>query len=570
MPAKIYLLKIFFILIFVVLFLRLGYWQIYKGRELSIQARSQYQSGSSSFAPRGRILSSDSSLLAASGEAWLIYAEVNKLEEDPKQISEKLAPLFVEDANDKKKLAEEVERLNLLLSKKGSNWVALKSRVETDVKKKIEEFKIKGIGFEKQERRIYPEASSAAHLLGFVGKDRQGEDIGYFGLEGYYNVVLSGKPGFIGWEKDASGIPIPLAKKRRIEPIKGVDLQTHIDKSIQFILERKLSEGVKKYSAQAGLAVVVEPKSGAVLGMASYPTYDPSRYWEFNDELFLNPVISSSFEPGSIFKVLVMAAALDAKVVDRRTICDICTGPVRVDKYTIETWNKVYHPNSNMQDIIVNSDNVGMVFVAQKLGVERLYEYLERFKFGQKTGIDLQGESSPPLREKGKWSQVDLATAGFGQGIAVTPIQMIMAVSAIANRGVLVKPQVVDKIIGEGWEEDIKPEVLGRVVSEEAAEEVTLMMAEAAKKGESKWTNISGFKIAGKTGTAQIPIAGHYDEEKTIASFVGFVPYDDPKFAMLVTLKEPSSSPWASETAAPLWYSIATDLFDYFKIQPEI
>jgi cell division protein FtsI/penicillin-binding protein 2 len=222
-----------------------------------------------------------------------------------------------------------------------------------------------------------------------------------------------------------------------------------------------------------------------------------------------------------------------------------------------------------MIDVIVHSDNVGMSFVAQKLGAESLFDYLNSFGIGKATEIDLQGEASPKLREKGTWNIVDLATAGFGQGVAVTPIQMISAASAIANDGVLVKPQVVDKLKGPGWEEDIKPETLRRVISKESADEITAMMLEAAKNGEAKWTHLRGFKVAGKTGTAQIPISGHYDSEKTIASFVGFVPADEPKFVMLVTLKEPSSSPWASETAAPLWYSIAKDLFPYFGIQPE-
>ena len=184
-------------------------------------------------------------------------------------------------------------------------------------------------------------------------------------------------------------------------------------------------------------------------------------------------------------------------------------------------------------------------------------------------GIDLQGEASPALREKGTWNIVDLATTTFGQGIAVTPIQMIRAAGAIANHGVLMAPKIVEKIEGEGWEETNKGNVGQRVISAEAASEITAMMAEAASHGESKWTNLRGFKVAGKTGTAQIPIAGHYDAEKTNASFVGFAPYDNPKFIMLVILSEPQSSQWASETAAPLWYAIAKDLFPYLGIQPE-
>jgi cell division protein FtsI/penicillin-binding protein 2 len=213
-----------------------------------------------------------------------------------------------------------------------------------------------------------------------------------------------------------------------------------------------------------------------------------------------------------------------------------------------------------MTDVIVHSDNVGMTFIGQKLGADPLFDYLDKFGIGKPTGIDLQGEASPRLREKGTWNIVDLATASFGQGIAVTPIQVVRAVSAIANDGVLVTPRVVATT---------KAPQSQRVISVESADQITAMMAEAASRGEAQWTNLKGFKVAGKTGTAQIPIAGHYDEEKTNASFIGFAPYDKPKFVMLVTIREPESSPWASETAAPLWYSIAKDIFPYLGIQPE-
>jgi len=303
--------------------------------------------------------------------------------------------------------------------------------------------------------------------------------------------------------------------------------------------------------------------------MSSYPSYDPGSYWKFGDEFFKNPAVSDSFEPGSVFKILVMAAALDAKAVEPDTICDVCAGPVKVDKYTIETWNREYNPDSSMTDIIVHSDNVGMTFVGSKLGADALYDYLDKFGIGNLTGIDLQGEASPTLRKKGSWSIVDLATASFGQGVAITPIQMIKAGAIIANGGRVVSPHVVTKLEKDGWQEDVSGETGEKVLSDEAASQIKAMMVEAAKNGEAKWTYQRGFSVAGKTGTAQIPVEGHYDAEKTIASFIGFAPYDDPKFVMLVTLKEPKSSQWASETAAPLWYSIAKELFFYFGMMPE-
>jgi len=569
MHGRLTLISIVFFLAFLGLLARLFFWQVVKGRVLSAQARVQYQEGATLLAPRGSILAADGTWLAARVEGWLVFAEIPKLANSPSEIAEKLAPFFVEDASDHESLVAEAGRLKDALARKETVWIPLKHRVPGEVKKNIEALGIAGIGFEHEERRVYPEASTAANLLGFVGKNKEGEDQGYFGLEGYYDLVLSGKPGFVSREKDASGVPILLGEGKEISAIGGVDLITHIDKRIQLSLDKRLIDGIQKYGASAGTAIVMDPKTGAILAMSAFPSYDPAKYAEFGDSYFKNPVVSDSFEPGSVFKVVVMASALDANVVESDTKCEICSGPLKVDKYSIETWDRKYRADETMVDVIVHSDNVGMAFVAQKLGAEGLYDYLDKFAIGRPTGIDLQGEAASPLREKGTWNIVDLSTAGFGQGVAVTPIQLIRAVSAIANDGVLVKPQVVGSLKGGGWEQDIKSEEEGRVISKEAADEITAMMVEAAKSGEAKWTYLRGFKVAGKTGTAQIPIAGHYDAEKTIASFVGFVPADDPKFVMLVTLKEPQSSPWASETAAPLWYSVAKDLFPYFGIQPE-
>ncbi|MEK7112744.1 MAG: penicillin-binding protein 2 [Patescibacteria group bacterium] len=569
MSIRLKFVFLFLLIAFLALTVKLFFWQVIKSKDLASEARSQYQSGELLSAPRGNILAKDGTWLAARVEAWRVYAELPNLSESPKKIAEELAPFFVEEADDTTLLLSEIDRLTEILSKKEVVWVPLKQKVSPNIKKNIEALELKGIGFERQEDRIYPEASTAAHLLGFVGKNKEGADVGYFGLEGYYNPSLSGKPGFQALEIDARGVPILIGNSSEITAIGGVDLLTHIDRTVQHSLEKRLQEGIEKYGAVGGTVIVMNPANGAILGMSSFPSYDPKTYGKFGNEFFRNSAVSDTFEPGSVFKVLVLASALDADVVRSDTKCDICGGPLAVDKYLIETWNKEYHPDSTVLDVIVNSDNVGMAFVGQKLGADKLYDYLDKFGIGKLTGIDLQGEASPGLRERGSWNIVDLSTASFGQGVAVTPIQMIKAVAAIANGGRVVKPQVVDKLLGEGWEEDIKPEIGERILAEGTAAEMTAMMVEAAKNGEAKWTALRGFKVAGKTGTAQIPIAGHYDEEKTNATFIGFAPADKPKFIMLVTLREPKSSPWASETAAPLWYSIVKDLFPYFSIQPE-
>ncbi len=547
-----------FLLGFVAIISRLFYWQVVMRKDLSRQAAYQYKGSETTVAPRGSILAVDGTWLAAARTNWLLFADKPKLE-NLNLVANSLSPILEEESMDIYK------RIN----KEGAVWLPIKHKITNEQKEKIEKLGLSGIGFEAEESRFYPEGSSSAQLLGFVGKNESGEDIGYFGLEGYYDLSLRGKSGFKSQEKDLSGAPLISSGIKEISNVSGTNLITYIDKGIQAKAEEKLKLGIEKYGAKEGSVVIMDPKTGGIIAMASYPSYDPFKYGEYDGSLYKNPVISDVFEPGSIFKVVVMAAALDANVVEPDTKCDICDGALKVDKYFIETWNKKYYPESTMTDVIVHSDNVGMSFVAQKMGYDLMYDYLEKFGIGSLTGIDLQGESSVQLRKKGTWNIVDLVTSSFGQGIATTPIQMLRASSVVANKGVMVTPKVVKAIELDGWQQDVKNEEKVRVISKEASEKMTSIMVESARHGEAQWTNLKGFSVAGKTGTAQIPIAGHYDAEKTIASFVGFAPANNPKFIMLVTLKEPQSSQWASETAAPLWYSIARDLFIFFGIQPE-
>ena len=547
-----------FLLGFVAIISRLFYWQVVMRKDLSRQAAYQYKGSETTVAPRGSILAVDGTWLAAARTNWLLFADKPKLE-NLNLVANSLSPILEEESMDIYK------RIN----KEGAVWLPIKHKITNEQKEKIEKLGLSGIGFEAEESRFYPEGSSSAQLLGFVGKNESGEDIGYFGLEGYYDLSLRGKSGFKSQEKDLSGAPLISSGIKEISNVSGTNLITYIDKGIQAKAEEKLKLGIEKYGAKEGSVVIMDPKTGGIIAMASYPSYDPFKYGEYDGSLYKNPVISDVFEPGSIFKVVIMAAALDAGVVEPDTKCDICDGALKVDKYFIETWNKKYYPESTMTDVIVHSDNVGMSFVAQKMGYDLMYDYLEKFGIGSLTGIDLQGESSVQLRKKGTWNIVDLVTSSFGQGIATTPIQILRASSVVANKGVMVTPKVVKAIELDGWQQDVKNEEKVRVISKEASEKMTSIMVESARHGEAQWTNLKGFSVAGKTGTAQIPIEGHYDAEKTIASFVGFAPANNPKFIMLVTLKEPQSSQWASETAAPLWYSIARDLFIFFGIQPE-
>lgn len=578
MAARLKIVSLMFGIACLCVVVQLFRWQIIRGSDLSQEARSQQVSSQRISAHRGEILASDGTPLASTREAWLLYANPQLVEDSVTKISDLLAPMFIIKADDpsdeerekeKTDLREEESRINSLLSSKDLVWVPIKKKMTTEMKNNIEELKIAGLDFERQEARYYPEGSSSAQILGFVGKDDAGQDTGYFGLEGYYNLSLAGKPGYRVREANALGAPILFGNEKGVSASEGVDLLTSIDKTVQLTVEQKLSDGMQRYGAKAGTVIVMNPKNGEILAMASTPSYDPGKYYEYGDDYFRNPAISDAFEPGSIFKPIVMAAGIDAGLVTPDTICDICDRPYQVDRYFIRTWNNEYHANSTMTDVIKHSDNVGMAFVGNKLGADKLYDYLANFGFGSQTGIDLQGEMTPAMRARGTWNIVDLATTTFGQGIAVTPIQMIQAVGAIANKGMLMVPRVVTKMSSNVWSEDVNSPLGRQVISSSTASDVTNMMEVAAEEGEAKWAIPKGFRIAGKTGTAQIPVAGHYDDEKTIASFVGFAPAEDPRFVMLVILKEPESSQWASETAAPLWFGIAKELFRHLGIRPE-
>lgn len=557
--------------------LRLFYWQFIANIEGGVQNDT---SDNQLPAARGEIFTSDGFPIAANQKASLLFAIPYELKENPQNIAEVLAPYLISEKyatssaqlsdEEKKQKEEEIQTKRDSLEKRLENrsfdWVQLARRVPEETKQVIQAKKIAGLGFEHDDKRFYPEASLAAHLLGFVGQDKFGQDTGYFGLEGAYDRKLKGKPGRAGTQKDPFGIPILVGKFRPQVPQKGSSLYLNIDRSIQFMVEEKLRQAVEKYGAKQGTVIISDPKNGQILGMATYPTYHPSLYFEFDESIFKNPAVADTYEPGSTFKLIPMSAALDLELLTPTTKCDVCSGPRQIGGYEISTWNKKYFPDSTMAEVIQHSDNVGMTFVAEKLKVDRFYEYINKFGFGNPTGVDLQEESPGFVRPKDEWKPIDLATASFGQGIAVTPIQMVQAVAAIANGGKLTTPKIVSRIVDDGNIQNVEPDVIKQIIQPKTAAQITEMMVSAVEKGEARAFVPKGYRIAGKTGTAQIPVAGHYDPNKTIASFIGFAPADDPKFVMLVRFTEPTSSPFGSETAAPTFFDIAKELFVYFGI----
>ena len=538
---------------------RLFYWQIISGYHLKAEGAAQYKLELTLPAERGSIITSDGYPLVMNKSASLVYAEPKNIE-NSKVFSELVSQTLQID----------VASVAAMISDTSRMWSPILHKVDEEKIQKLRSLNIKGLGFEKEPKRYYPEGSMAAQLLGFVGLDQNGYDVGYFGLEGYYNRELQGKAGSVTIEKDVTGAPILVGDSIRIEPENGSTMILWLDRTIQNIVEKKLLEGIQKYGAKEGSVVVMDPTTGGILAMASYPSYHPGQYREFDRELYKNPIVASQYEPGSTFKALVMGIAIDKELIKATTIFDE-KGPVEVSDYTIRTWNNEYHGPITMTQVLEHSSNVGMVHVGKLLGIETFVQFIKDVGFGLPTKIDLEDESSPIMRSDRDWKEIDLATASFGQGIAVTPLQMIRATSAIANGGWLMEPHMVKQMQNAKKRIiEVKPKKIRQIFSAATAQVVTEMMTAAVDNGEAKWAKPKGYRIAGKTGTAQIPVAGHYDSKKTIASFVGFAPSDKPRFAMLVTLREPSSSQWGSETAAPLFFNIAKELFLYLGIPAQL
>lgn len=451
---------------------------------------------------------------------------------------------------------------------KGKQWVPLVFNLTEDQKQTLDKEKIAGIGFDEYQKRYYPEASIAAHLLGFVGKNDEGDSIGYFGIEGYYDKDLEGLPGILKTERDLIGQPIVIGTQNRLKGENGRNLILTIDKTSQMIVKRALIKAVEKYRAKSGCVTVAQPYTGEILAMTCIPDFDPEKYFEFAQGEFKNPVITDTFEPGSIIKPLVVAAALEEKAIKPDDTYDE-KGSITIGNYYIRTWNDEYNGIISISKILQTSSNVGMVHIGEQLGNDKLLTYLEKYGLGRETGIDLQGEIAHHIKPARQWYPIDYATVTFGQGIAVTQMQMLTAFASLINGGWVVKPYVVKQLVSEkGDVKEIKSKKLRRVISENTSRVIVKMLEETVQHGEAKWDIPKGYRIGGKTGTAQIAVQGKYDATKTNASFIGFAPVDNPAFIILVNLYQPETSQWASETAAPLFFNIAKDLFVEYNIAP--
>jgi len=426
---------------------------------------------------------------------------------------------------------------------------------------------LRGVIWSSHLKRSYPENSLASNILGFYSfMDREG-GIGYYGVEEYYDDLLAGTP----METFMPRNPYLLEELPTVPA--GASLVLTIDREIQAMVEKRLDEAVEEHEAESGTVIILDPRNGEILAMASQPRVNINQYWkyedEFEDKTPFNRAISETYEPGSVFKVLTMAAAFDNGTVDEETIFND-PGRFEYGGSTVYNWNRRGYGKQSMQGCMQHSLNVCLAWVATELGKEDFYDYMQVFGIDRRTNIDLGGEKTWPLSTPGDsdWYPIQLVTNSFGQGVAITPIQLAAAISSVANEGELMKPHVLKAIIQDGKQYNTSPQVMSVPIKPETAKLMTNMLVESLKE-ESSLALVPGYSIAGKTGTAEIPVEGVYGIDLTNASFVGWGPADDPQFLVYVWIEKPGSSPWGSIVAAPIFSSITQDLVKYLDIPPE-
>lgn len=527
---------------------------------------------------RGLIYDRDGVLLAANATSYVLEVETRQLTPTSEEgISDVLSKLLLLPKED---LYAQLSRdwvgegqFRIRLTRTDQNGETMPIVADKVVAGVLNDFiadptapDLSGLSLVAAPKREYPAGPIGGHVLGFVNAEGQG----YFGVEGYYDEWLAGKPITIARPM------IPPEARAQPDPPAGVNLVLTIDLDIQQMIEQKLADAIEYSGAESGQIIVMNPHNGEILGMAAWPQLDPNNYEPWletvdGQEPVITPAVGATYEPGSTFKILTMAAALDAGVVEPDTEF-IDTGSIEVGGNLIRNWDGEAWGPQTMLGCMQHSLNVCLAWVAsEKLGAPTLYNYLTAFGVGHLTGVDLAGEVQGQLRtvRNPDWTESDLGTNSFGQGVSLTPIQLMAAASAVANNGAMVQPHVVRQVVGPEGAYWPQTSVLGRPISTDTAQTLDDMLA-TSLEGETVFANFAGYRLAGKTGTAQVPGDYGYDPNKTIASFIGWGPVDDPQFMVLVRLDKPTISPWGSVVAAPVFQDVAQRLVVFLEIRPEL
>ncbi len=533
--------------------------QFYKNWALEQQVRAITMDT----APRGVIRDREGHLLAGNGVRYAVEAAPAYVVDKEEAAVELASVLHMPASSLDTLLRSRDERQEL------RQWVQIAPSVPMETGEAVIDLGISGVTVRPLWKRAYPEGALASHTLGFSTMIT-----GYYGVEGFYDAML--RPETVEWvgPVDIASVPIPWQPMAGELPRRGVDLELTLDRTVQALVEEELARALWEYEAEAGTIIVMEPKTFGILAMASQPAYDPGRYVEFAGQdppPFEDPAVSKQYEPGSVFKVLTVAAALDAGVVTPATTYND-QGWIEVGGQTMRNATRKAYGVSSVVEILTKSLNVGAAWLCQRMGADTFYPYLIDFGLGEPTHIDLAGEVSGQLwlpDDVEHWHPSNLGTNSFGQGVAVTPLQMITAVATVANDGARLRPHVVGRRIApDGTVSVYQPVLEKRAISRETARELTEMMVRVVED-EVILAQVDGYRVAGKTGTAQIPVPGGYATEGTIATFVGFGPVPDPELVILVKLDRPQSAPWASMTAAPAFQRLISRLFTALAIPPQ-
>jgi cell division protein FtsI (penicillin-binding protein 3) len=556
LKVRIFLSFSLFLLSFVLIFLRVVQLQVIEKESLQGLAERQHQRIIELLPTRGDIYDQNLGVLAKSTEIESLFAHPRQIT-NAAAVAKKLAPILeVKKSTIQKKLK----------SRKPFVW--LQRKLPPDKAGRIRGFGYSGLGFLKENKRYYPNLSLAANLLGLVGVDSQGLE----GLELQYDRYLKGQPKWLVLELDARGGEIITET-----PISPVDLPSHslvltIDRHLQYIVKSALTQTITETRARAGMIVVMDPPTGRILAMESRPSFNPNLLKNYDPNSIRNRTIADVFEPGSIFKIFLLAAALEEGVVKRNDIFFGYNGAYQIGKEIIHDHKK--YGWLTLQKVIKFSSNIGASQIGLKVGARKLDRHIRNFGFGDRTGIDLPGEVKGIVRAADTLSQVGIANTAFGQGISVTAVQLVSALSAIANGGLLMRPYIVDRIIDQKGHivKSFHPEYRRRVISPETSAEVIRIMKEVVEPGGTGTeAAIPGYDVAGKTGTAQKidPFLKIYSSDRYVSSFMGFVPTNNPRLAILVVLDEPKGTPYGGIIAAPVFKTVAQKSLHYLNVPPQ-
>jgi cell division protein FtsI/penicillin-binding protein 2 len=541
---------------------RLFFLQVNKGEYFLAQAESQHQFSKVLSARRGEIFAQNKFgeflPLAVNKDFDVVFA-VPKEIKNPEELAARLSAVLKIDQSE----------IFAKISKPDDPYELLKKKLAPEEVDALKDLKASGIYLDKETGRFYPSNTLASHLVGFTVAKRNDELSGQYGLEEYYDELLAGKPGVFQGDKDTEGYWIFGPRGRNITPAQdGANLILTVDFNIQMEAEKLLAEAAKKWQAAGGTVAVMEARTGKILALANWPSFNPNEYNKEKVGVFLNAATQTIYEPGSVVKPVTMAAGLDSGAVTPETIYTDA-GEVKFGGYTIKNFDGKGRGTVNMIKVLEESLNTGAVFVQQRLGKDLFREYIRAFGFDEKTGVDLPAEVKGKISGLSRKQDINFATASFGQGIAVTPLELIRAVGALANGGNIMRPYLVEKIdYGNGRIEETAPRVERQAVSGQISAKISVMLASVVKNGQAKRARIPGYLVAGKTGTAQIPDGqGGYSSE-TIHSFVGFAPALSPEFAVLVKLDKPKGIRYAEGSVGPVFRDLTKFILDYYQIPP--